>query len=401
MRVRFELVDPELFSCPRIERPEAVIDGAANEDQSSRGGDRTSEAINTGLGNPFRFQIIYNSQRRLPGDFPGSQIDSVQVTPRRLLARIMVVVPKARVSAPLAAADVGLGGARRLWLHKADRARFAHIHEKISERGVERAPRPVAASQSAGHFHAHIRKTPGSVDPPGQGGAEVVETVFPGLWSDRCDVVKRHGDLGERRRLDRKRLRRPSRFARHFTLCHRPLFHREQWLAGEPIENKNKPHFGYLRHRRDFPPLAAHGNQIGRRGHIVIPDVVVHHLVIPEKLARGGIQCHQGIPEKALTFSVRSIKIVRGRPYGKENHPPLHVHAHDGPHIGPRTVFPGITFPGLVSSFAGSGDGVEPPDQLSGTDIKGANVSAGPFRREFLDFRPCDDQVFVNRGRRS
>src|SRR5207245_8132895 len=81
-------------------------------------------------------------------------------------------------------------------------------------------------------------------------------------------------------------------------------------------------------------------------------------------------------------------------------HSPLHVHAHDGPHVSPRTVLPGITFPGLASRFARSGDGVEPPDQLPRPDIKGANISAGPFRREFLDFRSGDDQVFINGGRR-
>ena len=64
VRVGFELVDPELFSRPRIERPEAVIVGAPDEDQSSRGGYGTSEAVNTGLGNPFCFQIIHDLQRR-------------------------------------------------------------------------------------------------------------------------------------------------------------------------------------------------------------------------------------------------------------------------------------------------------------------------------------------------
>src|SRR5438067_3701356 len=36
VRVGFELVNPQFLSCPRIERPEAVIGGAANEDQSAR-----------------------------------------------------------------------------------------------------------------------------------------------------------------------------------------------------------------------------------------------------------------------------------------------------------------------------------------------------------------------------
>src|SRR2546422_3515495 len=124
------------------------------------------------------------------------------------------------------------------------------------------------------------------------------------------------------------------------------------------------------------------------------------HLVIPEKLACGGLQCHQGIPEKTLTLSVRAIKIVRGRPYGEEYHSTLVVDSHDRPHVGSRAVFPGITFPGVVSQFARSGDGVESPDRFSRPDIKGANISTGPFRRYFLDFRSCDDQVFVNGGRR-
>src|SRR5207248_613642 len=173
-------------------------------------------------------------------------------------------------------------------------------------------------SQGSRLLHGHIRKTPRSVDSPGQGGTKVIEAVSAGLWSDRGDVVKRHGDPGERRRLDGKRLGRPSRFTRHFALWNRPLFHRKKRLAGEPVKNKDKTHFSRLRHGRDIFPLAAHGDQIGRRRDIVVPDVMVDHLVVPQKLTRAGIKGHQGIPEKTLTLSVRGIKIVRGRPDGEE-----------------------------------------------------------------------------------
>ena len=55
LRVAFQLGDPQLFSGPGIEGAEAAIEGGANEDQSSRGGDGTTEVIDSGwAGCPWR-----------------------------------------------------------------------------------------------------------------------------------------------------------------------------------------------------------------------------------------------------------------------------------------------------------------------------------------------------------
>lgn len=133
MPVGLELGDPELFSCPRIERPEAAIICAGNGNQSSRGGNGTPEARHTSLWNSLRFQFIHNPERDLPNDFPGIQIDGIQIPPGWLLARVMVIIPKARVSSPLAGADICLRRAPRMRLHIPDSAHFADIDEEISK----------------------------------------------------------------------------------------------------------------------------------------------------------------------------------------------------------------------------------------------------------------------------
>ena len=138
VRVAFELGDPQLFSGLGIEGPEAVIDGGANEHQSSCGGDGTAEVIDSGWGNPLGGQLIHDPQRNLPGQLTRLQIDGIEISPGRLLAGVMLFIPKARVCSPLAAADVGLRRAFRCFAHEAHGAHFTDVHEEIIQGGIER-----------------------------------------------------------------------------------------------------------------------------------------------------------------------------------------------------------------------------------------------------------------------
>jgi len=46
----------------------------------------------------------------------------------------------------------------------------------------------------------------------------------------------------------------------------------------EPVEDKYKSHLGHLSNRRNIPAIPPHSDQHRLSGHIVVPNIVVHHL---------------------------------------------------------------------------------------------------------------------------
>lgn len=105
---------------------------------------------------------------------------------------------------------------------------------------------------------------------------------------------------GDRRRLYREGLRRPGALSRHRALRDRPLLDWEERVSGEPIQDVHEARLRDLRHRRDLLSAAANRHQDRRVRQIVIPDVVVDDLVVPEPLPGIRVQREDGIGEQIL-----------------------------------------------------------------------------------------------------
>ncbi|MBA2555928.1 MAG: hypothetical protein H0V12_01050 [Chloroflexi bacterium] len=91
----------------------------------------------------------------------------------------------------------------------------------------------------------------------------------------------------QRRRLRGKRLRWPGGLARHVARRNGTLLDREQRLAGLPIEDEDGAHLGADGNGGYFPSAVPEGKEQRLRGHIVVPEVVAHHLVRPHHGAGG------------------------------------------------------------------------------------------------------------------
>ena len=96
----------------------------------------------------------------------------------------------------------------------------------------------------------------------------------------------------------------------HVGLGHRPLFDGPQRLAGHAIEHPDEALLADLRHDVDRLAVVPHGQQFRRGGVVVIPDVVVDHLEMPEPLAGAGIEREQAIAEQIGAFAVRAVEVV-------------------------------------------------------------------------------------------
>jgi hypothetical protein len=94
----------------------------------------------------------------------------------------------------------------------------------------------------------------------------------------------------ERRRERGKRLREPRLFSRDRAARDGPLLDREQRNAGVPIEQKDPPHLRGDRDREQALSVATDRQEQRLSCDVVVPQVVVHDLEVPDHLARRGAQ---------------------------------------------------------------------------------------------------------------
>ena len=120
-----------------------------------------------------------------------------------------------------------------------------------------------------------------------------------------------------------------------------------------------------------------HGDEFGRCGIVVIPDIVVDHLVVPHPLPGGGVESNQRIAEQVHPFSVSAIEVVLGAGGGDVDDAALRIEGDLAPGIRPPDGLPGVFRPGVVAKFTGVRDGVEAPDELAGQDAEGTDVAGG------------------------
>ena len=134
---------------------------------------------------------------------------------------------------------------------------------------------------------------------------------------------------------------------------------------------------GDLRHRLDAPPVDRHVDEVGRRGQVVVPDVVSGDLVVPDPLARADVQADQRVAEQVVAVPVAAVVVVGRRAEGQVHVAQLLVGAHQRPHVGVADGLPRVVLPRLVTDLAGAGHGPEGPEPLAGADVEAAHVADG------------------------
>jgi hypothetical protein len=72
-----------------------------------------------------------------------------------------------------------------------------------------------------------------------------------------------------------------------------PLFHAKHRRPGHSVENEQQAHLRNLRHGRNGLAVAGHVNQRRVRAEVIVPDVVMHKLLVPQALAGRDIQRDQ------------------------------------------------------------------------------------------------------------
>src|SRR5215831_6303102 len=129
---------------------------------------------------------------------------------------------------------------------------------------------------------------------------------MPSLRS--ASMLLRHA----RRWGDRERLGRPGLLTGDVRGRHRAFFDWEQGRTGLAIEDEQVAHLGRYDHSRDVLPVSMHGDQRGQGWHVIVPEVVVHHLKVPHRLAGRGAQSDDRVRVIVPAIAFAAVEVDAG-----------------------------------------------------------------------------------------
>ncbi len=122
---------------------------------------------------------------------------------------------------------------------------------------------------------------------------------------------------GKRRGPGREGLRRRRLLTRNVALRNWPFLDRPDRLSRYTIEHIQQPEFRRLRDDVDRLAVVFHREQLRAGDQIVVPQIVMKDLVMPEALARPQIECEQRVAEQVVAFAIAAPEI-EGRRAGRE-----------------------------------------------------------------------------------
>src|SRR5271156_2364170 len=118
-----------------------------------------------------------------------------------------------------------------------------------------------------------------------------------------------------------------------------------------------------------------HGQKLGCGSQVVIPKIMMNGLEVPKIFARASVKRQQAIAEKTGAGTIRAKEVIGRRSQREVSDSTLFVDSHPAPVIGAANVLPGILRPGVVTKFAGVGNGMKDPDHLPAEHVIGTNIA--------------------------
>ena len=136
------------------------------------------------------------------------------------------------------------------------------------------------------------------------------------------------------------------------------------------------------RHARHHPPVAPGLDQGRLRGEVVVPDVVVHELLIPLDLAGVHVDREQRIAIQVVAVVRPPVIVVADLFDRHEQQAPLDVHGEDAPQAGRVLRVEAVVEPGRGVGVSGLGLEVQRPPQLAGDGVPGLDQARASLRHQ-------------------
>ena len=170
-----------------------------------------------------------------------------------------------------------------------------------------------------------------------------------------------------------KRLRGPRLFAAEIGSGHGFFFDGPERRAGHAVEDEELAVLRALRDGVDFFSAVGYGEEQRRARQILVEQIVVDHLEMPEPLASGGVERDEGVGEKIFPVALGAIEVGLGRLRRDVNDAAFLVERLARPRHDAGGRLPGVGGPGVVAEFAGAWNQVKNPAARAGAHIEAAH----------------------------
>src|SRR2546427_2822108 len=204
---------------------------------------------------------------------------------------------------------------------------------------IERAAFPVGSPARRRRLQRRQRARPRADDWRREDGPELVtryelDGFGPELRREVDQIVDRKTLKVVRGRPGRKRLRRRVPLSRHVTLRNGSLLDRPHRLTGDAIEDVQPRLLGRLCDSLDWLSVDDDVRENRGRGDIVVPDPVMHELVMPLARARSQIEGDQRLAEQSRPRTMATVVIAGWQLHRKVDGVELLVDGDLSPHAG-------------------------------------------------------------------
>src|SRR5687768_7192875 len=132
--------------------------------------------------------------------------------------------------------------------------------------------------------------------------------LFPA--DERIHFFRGHRLPREWRRLGRERLRWRRGLTGYLALGYPTFFDGPERLSGLPLEHIKKSGFAGLRDDVDGLAVVLHRQQLRRGRIVVVPQIMMDDLEMPQPLARSCVEGEQAVAEQVVASPIAAVKIV-------------------------------------------------------------------------------------------
>src|SRR5215471_14707425 len=395
---------PELLTGRGRKRAEAEIIRAPDKGKAARGKDGTTGARTTRV-LKLRGKRVGDAERLAISNVACVHVDGDEFAPgRRPAWQMPLRVAEAAEASERSFIDVA---AIRL-LHEAHRLeQIGGVRDEQVQPGIIRAAPEINAALRSRRRNAVPVQGDRHIGTAQLDVVVIHHALAIGLMLRLTfvEMIARDRHLRQRLGLQREWLRGRRQLTWHVALRHGALDDIEDRLAGDAIDGEQKARLVHHDERRNGCSVPDKIDNQRRRLGVVIPDVVMHELEMPEILAGGRIDRDYRGGEQIVTGAIGAdAVVVRGAERHVEN-ATLDIERYVTPDIDAGAVLRTVPAPAVVAEFPRPRHGVERPHQLAGPRIPGARIACGPSTAiraagPFARTRTGDDQILVDARRR-
>src|SRR5262249_10599986 len=144
-------------------------------------------------------------------------------------------------------------------------------------------------------------------------------------------------------------------------LRNRTFFNRPDRLSVGPIENKRERLLGQLNNRLDRFSINSNVREDRGGGHVVVPDVVMSQLVVPDAFARLNVEAYDRRRKQVVPRALSAILVARRAFYGYVRVPKLFINCKRRPCAGVPCVDVRPIHPRVFAELALAWNGMKAP----------------------------------------